>query len=58
MGQLSENNSWLHKIGIENQPWYEKYAWSYYWGTTTMLTIGFGDISPANYREAICLTVI
>ena len=23
-----------------------------------MLTVGFGDISPANYKEAICLTLI
>ena len=23
-----------------------------------MLTIGFGDISPANYKEAVCLTII
>ena len=23
-----------------------------------MLTVGFGDISPENYQEAICVTVI
>ena len=23
-----------------------------------MLTVGFGDLTPANYKEAICLTLI
>ena len=58
MAELSTENSWLHKIEAYNAPWYEQYAWAYYWGTTTMLTVGFGDLTPANYKEAICLTLI
>ena len=23
-----------------------------------MLTVGFGDLTPANYKEAVCLTII
>ena len=38
--------------------WYEQYSWAYYWGTTIMLTIGFGDISPVNFKEALLLVVI
>ena len=50
MAGLSKDKSWLHKIGAEYSPWFEKYAWAYYWGTTTMLTVGFGDLTPANYK--------
>lgn len=44
------------KKGIEDATWNEKYIWSYYWSTTIMLTIGFGDIVPACYQEA-CLMI-
>ena len=43
---------------MSSKIWYEQYIWAYYWGSTIMLTVGFGDISPANYKEAICLTLI
>lgn len=32
--------------------------WAFYWGTTIMLTVGFGDIAPANHKEAICIVFI
>jgi len=47
---LDEQHSWLIKLGIQNAEWYEQYVWAYYWGTTIMLTVGFGDISPGNYK--------
>jgi hypothetical protein len=40
----------MHLKNIENAPWYEQYSWAYYWGTTIMLTVGFGDIAAANYK--------
>jgi hypothetical protein len=39
-------------------PWFEKYAWSYYWATTMMLTVGFGDLAATTYQEAMILTLI
>ena len=33
-------------------PWSEQYIWSYYFGTTIILTIGFGDLHPTNTTEA------
>jgi len=35
---------------FDNLPWYKQYVWGYYWGTTIMLTVGFGDITPANFK--------
>ena len=46
------------KIQAFNSPWYEQYTWAYYWGCTIMLTVGFGDITATNYKEAICITLI
>jgi hypothetical protein len=50
MADANPNKNWLTSIGIKNAVWYEKYIWSYYWSTTTMLTIGFGDITPSCYQ--------
>ena len=50
MSWLSSKFSWLDKLEIADAEWFEIYAWSYYWGTTTMLTVGFGDLTPANYK--------
>jgi len=41
-------NNWMHIKGINQNIWYEKYIWSYYFGTTIFLTIGFGDLYPNN----------
>ena len=55
---LNEKDNWLTKVNAISAAWYEQYSWAYYWGTTIMLTIGFGDILPVNYKEALILTVI
>ena len=39
-------------------PWYKLYIWSYYWACTIMMTVGFGDISPVDYREAIVIAFL
>jgi len=40
----------LIKLNQDHAPWFQQYVWGYYWGTTIMLTVGFGDISAANYE--------
>jgi hypothetical protein len=32
--------------------------WAYYWATTIMMTIGFGDITATNHGEAIVLAFL
>lgn len=58
MSWLDDHQSWLNIKNIVYAPWYEQYSWAYYWGTTVMLTVGFGDLAAANYKEAICLVLI
>lgn len=50
MANFSPHENWITlKVGLE-VPWYELYAWAYYWGTTIMLTVGFGDLCATNYK--------
>lgn len=48
MAGIDPGHSWYQKINIENTHWLIRYIWGYYWGTTIMLTVGFGDISANN----------
>jgi hypothetical protein len=45
MANIDDNNNWMIKKNIIYQTWSSKYIWSYYWGTTIMLTVGFGDLA-------------
>lgn len=42
--------NWMSIAGLSRQDkiWTTPYIWAFYWGTTIMLTIGFGDITPRN----------
>jgi hypothetical protein len=50
MCNLDQNDNWIIKIQRSTAPWYELYSWAFYWGTTIMLTVGFGDLSASNYK--------
>jgi hypothetical protein len=39
-------NNWLKLKNLQESNWIDQYVWGYYWATTIMLTIGFGDITP------------
>ena len=47
----SEYTSWVVKYGIMDNSILEKYINSLYWSTTTMASIGYGDITPQNTIE-------
>jgi hypothetical protein len=55
---MNPGDNWMNFKDIGLAPWPEKYAWAYYWATTIMLTVGFGDLAATNYEEAIALTMI
>lgn len=58
MAGINSKDNWMIVKGIYDSDWIEKYVWSYYWGTTIMLTVGFGDLVASTYQEAFCLTFI
>ncbi|EAR86704.2 cation channel family protein (macronuclear) [Tetrahymena thermophila SB210] len=44
--------TWLDKLkGIQDMTFYEQYLRAYYFTTVTMITVGYGDITPVNSRE-------
>ena len=49
--------TWLLKMGLAHSPWNEKYLYAIYWALVTMLTVGYGDITPQNNKEVVVCVI-
>ncbi|CAD8163247.1 unnamed protein product [Paramecium octaurelia] len=45
--------TWMTQYGIHDAPWEVKYITAFYFSITTMITVGYGDISPNTNLEMI-----
>lgn len=49
----NQTNNWAFNYDIEKNNWFEIYIYGLYFGVTTMLTVGYGDITPNSPNEVL-----
>lgn len=45
--------TWLHALEIQNAHWMTRYVNSLYFSIVSMVTVGYGDITPQNVKERL-----
>ena len=48
-----EERTWLEVVGIRNSEWIVRYVHSLYYSIVSMVTVGYGDITPQNFIERL-----
>ena len=56
--KINPDHNWVKSVGIEGDRFFSKYINFIYFACTTMLTNGYGDISPKNVEEKMVTIVI
>jgi hypothetical protein len=47
----NSDQTWIQSNGLQDSSPFELYIHGYYWASTVMATVGFGDITPgSNYK--------
>lgn len=55
---FNPNQNWVLPLNIDpNQPLLT-YVYSYYFAVTTLMTVGYGDITPKNYVEVLVVSMV
>ena len=55
---VNPEDNWTQKLSISIDDFWGKYIGSLYFSMTTMLTVGYGDLSPVNSVEFLVIVVI
>lgn len=51
-------HTWISSLNLDNPSALTNYIYSLYFGTSTLLTVGYGDITPKNQLEIIVLILV
>lgn len=51
-------HTWISSLNLDNPSALTNYIYSFYFGTSTLLTVGYGDITPKNQLEIIVLILV
>ena len=51
INKLGYSNTWMNYLKIQNEGWSTRYVSSLYFSIVTMVTVGYGDITPQNPLE-------
>jgi hypothetical protein len=52
------NSNWLMHYGHPDATNFQRYYYSFYFTSTTIFTIGYGDIVPINNMEIFCVLIM
>ncbi len=47
-------DTWIHKQSLFYDHWQIKYVFAFYYSIVTIVTVGYGDVTPSNTIERIC----
>ena len=54
----ADQRNWLNSVKIDHEAWDVKYIYSIYWAITTIVTVGYGDITPQNKYEVLVVIFV